>query len=67
MDQVTITPELREEIFVFLNVLRESGACNMFGAGPYVQDEFGLTRHQAKDVVVDWMTDRSTSVHRTPK
>ena len=43
------------EYFSFLNVLRESGVTNMFGASPYLQNEFGLTRHEAREVLSAWM------------
>lgn len=42
-------------VFDFLDDLRESGKTNMFGAGPYVQDVFGIDRYQARDLVLEWM------------
>ncbi len=39
----------------FLEKLRQSGVTNMFGAGPYLQDEFGLTKQEAKKVLLNWM------------
>jgi len=44
-----------EEMLKFLDELRESGITNMFGAGPYVEDHFGLDRKTGKDVLVYWM------------
>jgi hypothetical protein len=35
--------------------LRESGDTNMFGAAPYLQEEFGLNRAEARRTVSDWM------------
>jgi hypothetical protein len=46
----------KQEMFVFLDNLRESGACNMFGSGIYLQEAFGLDRYEAKDVVLEWMS-----------
>lgn len=46
--------DVREE-FLFLNQLRFSGETNMFGAAPYLQAEFGLDRHEAKAVLMEWM------------
>jgi hypothetical protein len=46
---------IREE-FEFLNRLRESGKVNMFGAAPYVEMEFGVTRREARIIVSDWMS-----------
>lgn len=44
-----------KEYFEFLETLRKSGVTNMFGAAPYLQREFGLDRHEAKDVLMAWM------------
>jgi len=41
--------------FRFLDDLRGSGETNMFGAGPFIQSEFGLTRSDAREVVMEWM------------
>jgi len=41
----------------FLDDLRESGSINMFGAPAVLQQEFGLTRHQAIDIVKTWMKE----------
>ena len=45
---------VREE-FTFLNRLRESGTVNMFGASPYVEEEFDVDRNTAKEIVGEWM------------
>ena len=45
----------RETLFEYLDALRDSGVTNMFGAGPYLQEAFGLNRYEAKDVVLAWM------------
>jgi len=45
----------KEEYFVYLDNIRESGAINMFGAAPYLQDAFGLSRYDAKDILLEWM------------
>lgn len=39
----------------YLDTLRESGETNMFGAALYLQDEFGLTRQRARQVLTYWM------------
>ena len=44
-----------EEVTSFLENLRQSGACNMFGAGSYLQDEFGFNRRDASTVLKKWM------------
>ena len=39
----------------FLDDLRESGETNMFGATPYLQDEFDLSKEDARLVLQYWM------------
>lgn len=41
--------------WVYLENLRRSGVTNMYGAGPYLQAEFGLSRQEARDILIDWM------------
>jgi len=43
------------EYYIFLNRLRESGATNMFGAAPYLQNTFDLDRKTASNVLTSWM------------
>lgn len=45
----------KESMFQYLDDLRESGQVNMFGSGTYLQSTFGLSRYEAKDVVLEWM------------
>ncbi len=45
----------QEHYFVYLDCIRETGKVNMFGAAPYLQEEFGLSRHEAKDIILAWM------------
>ena len=47
--------DLEPQVFLYLDRLRESGITNMFGARPYVEDEFGLGRREAKDLLIEWM------------
>ena len=42
-------------MFAYLDDLRESGVTNMFGATPYLQEEFDLNKKDAGDVLVAWM------------
>jgi len=44
-----------KEYFAFLDGLRESGAINMFGAATVLQDDFGLSKHEAREIVSAWM------------
>jgi hypothetical protein len=44
------------DMLIFLDELRESGITNMWGARPYVLDEFPeLSKDQAGHVVTYWM------------
>ena len=49
--------ESREVIWNFLETLRESGVTNMFGAAPYLMNEFGMDKYQARDALLDWMSN----------
>jgi len=44
-----------EEHLYYLDKLRESGVTNMFGATPYLQNEFGLERKEASRILLYWM------------
>ena len=41
--------------FAYLNALRESGIINMYGAAPYLQEAFNLSRADARDILLKWM------------
>jgi len=45
----------KDEMFEFLDSVRESGHINMFGAAPLLQEVFGLSRFDAKDTLLEWM------------
>ena len=47
--------EFQQEYFDYLVELRDSGVTNMWGAGPYLEDKFWLTKQEAKDVLVAWI------------
>ena len=53
--KIELTEDLKEQVFRFLDVTRESGSMNMFGSGPVVQEAFGVDRHQSKELVLEWM------------
>ena len=44
------------EYFAFLDVLKESGETNMFGAGSYLQEEFNMNKYDARKILSAWMT-----------
>ena len=54
--QTTERPEgLTDEHLDYLDLLRESGAVNMFGARPYLIEEFGLDEETARTYLLYWM------------
>lgn len=45
-----------QEVFEFLDDLRESGVTNMFGARPYIQEEYpDLSQSEATTLLSTWM------------
>ncbi len=51
------TTDKEQEVLEFLNILRDSGATNMFGAVPYIKDEFELDSKEAKSLLMLWMAN----------
>lgn len=49
------TTKQEKEIMEYLNDLRDSGATNMFGATPYIVDEFGIDKQEARKILTLWM------------
>lgn len=45
----------QNEVNEFLDELRESGVTNMFGATPFIVDEFDVTNAEARKYLVTWM------------
>jgi len=45
----------KQVYFDYLVSLRDSGVTNMWGAGPYLQRQFGLSRYEAKDILLEWI------------
>jgi len=43
------------EAFEYLDDLRESGETNMFGAGVYLREDFGMERKSSGAVLSAWM------------
>ena len=53
---------MNNEYYGYLNALRESGVVNMFGAGAYLQDEFGLSKSEARTILIAWMEQYKSEV-----
>lgn len=46
---------IEEEHLVFLDDLRESGITNMFGARPFLEERFDLSKKAAENILIYWM------------
>jgi hypothetical protein len=46
---------VNDEHLKYLDDLRESGLTNMFGAVPYIKEEFGLDRKTSRQILSYWM------------
>lgn len=46
---------MTDEIFKYLDNLRESGETNMWGAEARIAITFGLTKPEARTVLIEWM------------
>lgn len=44
-----------ETYFAFLDIIRESGQINMFGAAPVLAETYGLDKREARDILFQWM------------
>jgi hypothetical protein len=49
----------KNEMFEYLDTLRDTGVTNMFGAGVYLQQAFGVDRREAKTILMEWMKQYS--------
>lgn len=47
--------ELEDEIFEYLDNLREAGTIKMCGVAPRIEDEFLVSKAEAKALLVRWM------------
>jgi len=46
---------ITKEHFAYLDRLRESGETNMFGATPYVEKRFKVSKSDARHILKMWM------------
>lgn len=47
----------RRKEFAFLDRLRDSGETNMFGAAVFLRFEFNLGPHEARKILLEWMSE----------
>lgn len=41
--------------WIYLEGLRRTGLVNMYGAGVYLQNDFDLSKTEAREILLDWM------------
>ena len=49
--------ETKEELFDYLEALRESGVTNMYGAGEYLEYKYELNSDDANTILLQWMKE----------
>ena len=54
-EQDIIFDEISNEVFLYLEELRESGVTNMYGAHLYVMEDFEVNKSMAIKLVKTWM------------
>jgi hypothetical protein len=55
IERIRMNEEQMKEYFDYLVELRDSGETNMYGAAPYIQREFGISRTEARKILVAWI------------
>jgi len=59
--------EENEMYFNFLAKLRDSGKTNMWGATPYLQQAFDLSKDEAKKILISWIESFNKSFNESIK
>ena len=54
-----MTEEFKQIIFAYLDMVRKSGAINMFEGARVIQEEFGLDRRTSRELLMRWMKEFS--------
>jgi hypothetical protein len=54
-----MTEEFKQILFSYLDMIRESGAINMFEGSRLIQDEFGLDKRTSREILIEWMKNYS--------
>lgn len=50
--------------WLYLETLRKTGVTNMWGAAPYIQEEFGVSYEEAKKILMDWIKNYNRSDYK---
>ena len=59
MSYIKAPSEAKQEMYDYLEELRQSGVTNMFGAVPYLTKEFPISEREAREILSDWMDGHS--------
>ena len=43
------------EYWIYLELLRRSGVTNMYGAAPFLENDYGISHEKAIEILADWM------------
>lgn len=46
-----------EEYYKFLEALRRTGVCNMYGASVYIEKIFKFSEKEAKEILCNWIAN----------
>ena len=46
----------QRDVNIFLDVVRSSGVTNMYGAGSYIEEHFNVSKYEARDFLMEWMS-----------
>lgn len=52
-----MSKSVNDRVDEYLDAIRESGAINMFGAAPYLRDEFGFGKAESRAQLKRWMKE----------
>jgi len=51
----------KKEIFKFLDEMKAGSKINIFSAGPHLQDEFGISKTQQREIILEWVKKGETT------
>ena len=54
-DKMVSDEHMRNEVYLYLEQLRETGETNMFGAAAYIEQHFELSKKDSRKYLMDWM------------
>ena len=49
-----------EEYYKFLEALRRTGVCNMWGASIYIEEAFHVSKSESQSILSNWISNYNT-------